>query len=72
MAVSLNEGSFGAIIDPFNGIEDIKKKCIRTPLDPSKTFSDDPLRMMRGKRFASQLNFTIDFVTFKGIQDNAY
>jgi len=72
MAVSLNEGSFGAIIDPFNGIEDIKKKCIRTPLDPSKTFSDDPLRMMRGIRFASQLNFTIDFVTFKGIQDNAY
>jgi putative nucleotidyltransferase with HDIG domain len=72
MAVSLNEGSFGSIIDPFNGIEDIKKKCIRTPLDPSKTFSDDPLRMMRGVRFASQLNFTIDDVTFKGIQENAY
>jgi len=72
MAVSLNEGSFGSIIDPFNGLEDIEKKCIKTPLEPSKTFSDDPLRMMRGVRFASQLGFSIDEVTFKGIQDNAY
>jgi len=72
MAVSLNDGSFGAIIDPFNGLEDIRKKCIKTPLEPAKTFSDDPLRMMRGVRFAAQLGFEIDPLTFKGIQDNAY
>ncbi len=71
LAVSLNRETFGEMLDPFNGIDDIKKKIIRTPLDPDTTFSDDPLRMMRGIRFAVQLNFTIEERTFSSITSNA-
>jgi poly(A) polymerase len=70
MAISLNEGSFGELLDPFNGISDIKQKQIKTPLEPGITFSDDPLRMMRAVRFAAQLNFDIEATTFDGIVAN--
>lgn len=60
MAISLNKENFGELIDPFNGLEDLNKKILRTPLDPLQTYSDDPLRMMRAIRFASTLNFTIE------------
>lgn len=70
MAVALNQDSFGELIDPFNGICDLKKKIIRTPLDPDITFSDDPLRMMRAIRFATQLDFSIDPVTFDAVKRN--
>src|SRR5688572_15685262 len=69
MAISLNEKSFGELIDPFDGVSDLKRKIIKTPLDPVITFSDDPLRMMRAIRFASQLNFDIEADTYQAIID---
>lgn len=69
MAVSLNSKTFGELIDPFDGIGDIKRKIIRTPLDPAITFADDPLRMMRAVRFAAQLNYDIDADTFAALMD---
>ena len=71
LAVSLNKENFGQLIDPFNGVQDLENKIIRTPLDPDITFSDDPLRMMRAIRFASQLNFVIQADTFASISRNA-
>ncbi len=70
MAVSLNEDTFGELIDPFNGRKDLMNKLIRTPLDPDKTYSDDPLRMLRAIRFASQLNFTIEGKSLRAIRSN--
>jgi len=67
MGISLNAGTFGELVDPFEGMSDLRKKIIRTPLDPEITFSDDPLRMMRAIRFASQLNFDIEPDTFDAI-----
>lgn len=70
MAVCLNEARYGELVDPFGGMQDLKEKIIRTPLDPDITFSDDPLRMMRCIRFATQLNFYIDDATFESLQRN--
>lgn len=71
MAFSLNAATYGALLDPFNGLEAIENRCIKTPLDPVITFSDDPLRMMRAIRFATQLNFKIDMASIKAITDHA-
>jgi poly(A) polymerase len=71
LAISLNKANYGALIDPFNGISDIEHTVLQTPLDPNITFSDDPLRMMRAIRFATQLNFTIEEKTFAAILQNA-
>lgn len=71
MAVCLNANRFGELVDPFYGIEDLEDGIIRTPLDPEITFSDDPLRMMRCIRFATQLNFMIDDETFEALERNA-
>lgn len=70
MAISLQKQELGTLIDPFNGLMDLKEKIIRTPLDPAETFSDDPLRMMRAVRFASQLHFKIDSAAFEAIKLN--
>ena len=67
LAISINESSYGEVLDPFNGIGDLKKKILKTPLAPEITFSDDPLRMMRAIRFASQLNFDIEADTYDAI-----
>ncbi|MDN3621175.1 CCA tRNA nucleotidyltransferase [Polaribacter undariae] len=72
LALSLNEDNFGALLDPFNGIEDLKSKVIKTPLNPDITYSDDPLRMMRAIRFTTQLNFNIDTESLDAISRNAY
>ena len=70
MAWSLNGDSFGQLVDPFEGMYDLEDRIIRTPCDPDITFSDDPLRMMRGIRFATQLGFDIDDETFEAIRRN--
>lgn len=71
LAISLNKEDYGELIDPFNGIDDLENKIIKTPLAPEITFSDDPLRMMRAIRFASQLHFTIEEKTLEAITKNA-
>ena len=71
LAISLNKNDFGELLDPFGGVQHLDEKIIITPLAPDQTFSDDPLRMMRAIRFATQLNFTIADETFQSITDNA-
>ncbi len=71
MAISLNKTSFGELLDPFDGIKDIDNKILKTPLNPDITYSDDPLRMMRAIRFATQLNFTIEAESLASIEKNA-
>ena len=70
LALDLSEDNFGNLLDPFNGISDLNKKTIRTPLNPDITYSDDPLRMMRAIRFATQLNFTIEQKSLESITRN--
>ncbi|MDH5475570.1 MAG: CCA tRNA nucleotidyltransferase, partial [Cyclobacteriaceae bacterium] len=72
MAICINADNFGALIDPFNGVKDLKRKMVKTPLSPDITFSDDPLRMMRAIRFATQLKFDIDVTTFDAIMQYAH
>lgn len=69
LAIGLNKDNFGELVDPFNGVADLENKIIRTPLEPGITFSDDPLRMMRAIRFATQLNFKIEENTLQAITD---
>lgn len=71
LAISLNEGSFGELVDPFGGLDDLHAGLIRTPLDPDITYSDDPLRMLRAIRFAAQLNFKIEEESLNAIKRNA-
>ena len=70
LSISLNQSDFGKLNDPFNGMDDLNKKLIRTPLDPDLTFSDDPLRMLRAVRFATQLDFNIEEKTLEAISRN--
>lgn len=70
MAISLEETNYGQLVDPFNGMQDLEKKILRTPLDPDITYSDDPLRMMRAIRFSSQLGFTIEKASLEAITRN--
>ncbi|MCB0438291.1 MAG: HD domain-containing protein [Mangrovimonas sp.] len=70
LALSLSEENFGELLDPFNGIEDLENKIIRTPLDPDITYSDDPLRMLRAIRFATQLDFWIEEKSLESIKNN--
>ncbi len=70
LAISLNPGTFGTLSDPFNGIKHLEEKLIKTPLDPGETFSDDPLRMLRGIRFATRLGFRIEQDTLNAITEN--
>lgn len=72
LAIGLNEDNYGKMYDIYNGVKDIKAKIIRTPLDPVKTFEDDPLRIMRGIKFASKLNFVIEDKTFEAINIMRY
>ncbi|MDC0176785.1 CCA tRNA nucleotidyltransferase [Polaribacter sp.] len=72
LALSLNEDNFGQLLDPFNGIDDLEAKVIKTPLNPDITYSDDPLRMMRAIRFTTQLNFNINVESLEAITRNAY
>jgi poly(A) polymerase len=69
LALGLNSENFGDLVNPYNGLSDLKTKCIRTPLEPGTTFSDDPLRIMRAARFAGQLHFTIEPKTLKAMTD---
>lgn len=71
MAISLNDNNFGELVDPFDGVRDLEEKTIRTPRDPDVTYSDDPLRMMRAIRFATQLHFRIENESFEAIRRNA-
>nr|WP_315029331.1 HD domain-containing protein [uncultured Chryseobacterium sp.] len=71
MAISLNTDNFGELIDPFNGVEDLEKEILRTPLEPAQTYSDDPLRMMRAIRFASTLKFNIEENSLNAIKQEA-
>ena len=70
LALSLNKTTFGDLLDPFEGIKDIEREVLRTPLDPDTTYSDDPLRMMRAVRFATQLGFAIALPSLQAITDN--
>jgi poly(A) polymerase len=70
LAISLHRDTYGELLDPFGGINDLEQKLIRTPLNPAETFSDDPLRMMRAIRFASQLDFKIDDLALRAIKSN--
>lgn len=70
LAISLNKETYGSLVDPFHGVDDLKHGIIKTPLEPDQTFSDDPLRMLRAIRFASQLNFTIEPITLESIGRN--
>ena len=71
MAISLNRATYGDLLDPFKGMSDLTSKCIKTPLEPAITYSDDPLRMLRAIRFASQLDFTIEAGSLKAIKDQS-